>query len=165
MVVYVLKPELQEGAGDLQMCVGLEGGCEAGVHAMREIFDEEDTHGIIQVDANNAFNTINRTVFLQNIQVICPEISTYVNNCYLKPARLFVTGGVEITSQEGTTQGDPTAMPVYALGLAPLLLRLSDPLSDEKARQAAYADDLTGSGTIEVVGLSHTVWTLHWVYC
>ena len=149
MVVYVLKPELQEGAGDLQMCVGLEGGCEAGVHAMREIFDEDDTHGIIQVDANNAFNTINRRVFLQNIQVICPEISTYVNNCYLKPARLFVTGGVEISSQEGTTQGDPTAMPVYALGLAPLLLRLSDPLSDEKARQAAYADDLTGSGTIE----------------
>ena len=43
MVVYILKPELQEDAGELQMCVGQEGGCEAGVHAMRDIF-EDDNH-------------------------------------------------------------------------------------------------------------------------
>ena len=149
MVVYLLKPELQEGGGELQMCVGQEGGCEAGVHAMRTIFEEEDTHGIIQVDANNAFNTINRRVFLHNIQVVCPELSMYIHNCYLKPARLFVVGGIEIKSEEGTTQGDPTAMPAYALGIAPLLMCLAEPLiQDEKARQAAYADDLTGSGTL-----------------
>ena len=47
-------------------------------------------------------------------------------------------------------------MPAYALGIAPLLMCLSQPLKEEtqtshrneKARQAAYADDLTGSGTI-----------------
>ena len=77
IVVYILKSELQEDAGELQMCVGIEGGCEAGVHAMREIFQDDNTHGIIQVDANNAFNTINRKVFLHNIQIICPEISPY----------------------------------------------------------------------------------------
>ena len=154
MVVFVLKPELQEDAGELQMCVGQPGGCEAGVHAMRDIFEEDETHGIIQVDANNAFNTINRKVFLHNIQIICPQISTFIHNCYLKPARLFVVGGLEIKSEEGTTQGDPTAMPMYALGIAPLLICLSAPLdhgdidSQGKARQAAYADDLTGSGTI-----------------
>ena len=38
MVVWVLRPDLQEAAGDLQMCVGQEGGCEAGVHAMHSIF-------------------------------------------------------------------------------------------------------------------------------
>ena len=67
IVVYILRAELQEDAGELQMCVGQAGGCEAGVHAMCEIFDDDDTHGIIQVDANNAFNTINRQVFLHNI--------------------------------------------------------------------------------------------------
>ena len=117
MVVWVLRPDLQKAAGDLQMCVGQEGGCEAGIHAMHSIFNEDKTHGIIQVDANNAFNTINRKVFMHNMKIICPEISTFVANCYQEPARLFVMGGLEIKSLEGTTQGDPTAMPVYAEGM------------------------------------------------
>ena len=29
MVVWVLRPELQENAGDLQLCAGQESGCEA----------------------------------------------------------------------------------------------------------------------------------------
>ena len=73
---------------------------------MHDIFNDEKTHGIVQVDANNAFNTINRNVFLHNISIICPEIATYVTNCYQKPARLFVIGGIELSSEEGTTQGD-----------------------------------------------------------
>ncbi len=68
----------------------------------------------------------------------------------MKPARLFVVGGVEILSEEGTTQGDPSAMPTYAQGIFPLLSCLSEPERDgNKARQSAYADDLTGSGTID----------------
>ena len=156
MVVYVLKPDLQDAAGELQMCVGQQGGCEAGVHAMADMYNEEETHGVIQVDANNAFNIINRQVFLQNIRIICPTISTFIRNCYLKPARLFVVGGIEIASEEGTTQGDPSAMPVYALGISPLLLCLAEPNKPNmeedvllKARQAAYADDLAGCGTID----------------
>ena len=77
IVVRILKPDLQESAGELQMCVGQEGGCEAGVHAMHDLYQEEDTHGIIQVDANNAFNVINRQVFLHNIKVICPIFHFY----------------------------------------------------------------------------------------
>ena len=119
------------------------GGCEAGVHAMHTIFEEDKTHGIIQVDAINAFNTINRNVFMHNIKIICPEIATFVINCYQRPARLFVVGGLEIKSLEETTQGDPTAMPVYAVGIIPLMLAAGEPLnvSEEKARQSAYADD------------------------
>ena len=60
-VTAVLRNELQNAAGGLQLCVGQESGCEAGIHSMSEIFDDENTHGIIQVDANNAFNTINRS--------------------------------------------------------------------------------------------------------
>ena len=65
----------------------------------------------------NAFNAINGNVFIHKIIIICPEISTYVRNCYESPARLFVTGGKEISSNEGTTQGDPIAMDVYAIGI------------------------------------------------
>ena len=117
---------------------------------MHEIFSDDNTHGIIQVDANNAFNTINRKSFIHNIKIICPEISTYVVNCYQHPARLFVVGGIEIKSLEGTTQGDPTAMYIYALGILPLITLISEPLKlDERVRQSAFADDLTGSGTID----------------
>ena len=147
MVVHVLKPDLQEGAGELQMCVGQEGGCEAGVHAMSDMYEEEDTHGIIQVDANNAFNVINRNVFLHNIQIICPTISTFIRNFYVKPARLFVVGGIEIQSAEGTTQGDPTAMPTYTIGIC--LAEVNNTNHDGIARQAAYADDLAGCGNID----------------
>lgn len=42
-------------------------------------------------------------------------------NCSAVPARLFVTGGLEIQSEEGTTQGDPVAMPLYAISTVALL--------------------------------------------
>jgi len=50
--------------------------CEAAIHAMKDIFDEEDTA--------NAFNSINRKAFIHNIKVICPEISAFVSNCYYR---------------------------------------------------------------------------------
>ena len=78
------------------------------------------THSIL-ANAENAFNSINRQVFLHNIKHICPPITTYVRNCYNVPARLFVLGGKELLSHEGTTQGDPTAMEIYGMTLTPLL--------------------------------------------
>ena len=70
---------------------------------------------------------------------------------YQRPARLFVVGGISILSLEGTTQGDPTAMYVYALGILPLIIMISEPLksSEDKVRQSAFADDLAGGGTID----------------
>ena len=94
----------------LQVCASQEAGSEAAVHAMHEIFKEQDTEVVLLIDATNAFNTVNRKVLLHNVKVICPAISTYVNNCCSLPSWLFVISGAEITPVEGTTQGDPTAM-------------------------------------------------------
>ena len=73
----------------------------------------------------------------------------YVRNCYFKPARLFIKGGKEITSVEGTTQGDPIAMAMYALGILPLLQHNIDITKGEKTKRIAYADDFTGIGTLQ----------------
>ena len=40
------------------------GGCEAAVHAMKQIFDLSEVDGVLLVDAKNAFNELNRQVTL-----------------------------------------------------------------------------------------------------
>ena len=113
-VMTIVKPDILDATGYSQLCAGQEAGCEIAVHTVTDLYECDDTHGFIQIDASNAFNSIKRKVLLHNIKVICPEISTYVTNCYETPARLFVSGGKEIQSSEGTTQGDPVAMGMYA---------------------------------------------------
>ena len=99
------------------------------------MFSEDDSDGILLVDVDNAFNRINRNVMLHSIRIICPIIATNVINSYSQEATLLISGGEEITSAECTTQDDPTAMPVYAIGSLPLLnITITD---------AAYADNIS----------------------
>ena len=116
----VVKEDVRVAAGGLQFCAGQEAGVEAAVHAMHDVFQSNETEAVLLVDAENAFK-INRKMLLHNIQYICPATYTFVYNCYHVHARLFIIGGKEISSREGTTQGDPTAMATYALGLVPLI--------------------------------------------
>ena len=81
----------------------------------RIIFEDSSIEAIILVDANNAFNSINRKVALHNIQVTCPSFSKILISTYRSPSRLIILGGAEIQSTEGTTQGDNLAMSFYAL--------------------------------------------------
>ena len=94
---------------------------------------------------------MNRKLFLHNIKVICPVIANFVNNCYSYDSRLFIAGGGEIKSREGTTQGDPVAMATYAIATIPLLLMLIDFSEKEKlsTKSAAYADDITATGKLK----------------
>ena len=92
-------------------------------------------------------------------------MATYIRNCYCTSSRLFVTGGCEIDSVEGTTQGDPLAMPVYAVGITPLLSLINPSetytedqhISEEqnKIKQAAFADEFAGCGKLHQL---HTWW-------
>ncbi len=111
-----------DATAPLQVCSGLPGGVEAAVHALRRVYEDEDTEAIILVDAENAFNSMNRTVALNNIKYTCPEIATYITNTYRKPADLYVSGSEDsLLSEEGVTQGDNTATGNYACSLMPLL--------------------------------------------
>ena len=82
---------------------------------MRKIFQDPDTEAALLVDATNAFNSINRQAALHNVSVICPPLGQVLINTYRSSIRLFVTGSGEIASTEGTTQGNPLVMTMYAL--------------------------------------------------
>ena len=75
------------------------------------------------------------------------QIATYINKCYMKHSRFFITGGKEISSNERTTQGDPIAMGMYALGLIPLLSSIIRNNTGNLI-DVAFADDLTGVGKL-----------------
>ena len=126
-VMSIFRRDVIQTAGYEQLCAGQEAGCEIAVHVIREAYKDENTEGFVQINASNAFNTINRSMLLHNVKILCPEVSTYIRNYYATPARLFITGGGEISSNEGTTQGDPIAMGMYALGLMPLLTSIESP--------------------------------------
>ena len=110
-VMKIFKNVVQNASDPTQLRVGQQAGCEPAVHSVVDTYEQDvDCGGVVQIDATNAFNSLNRKMLLHNIKIICPEISNYVNNTYAIPSRLFLLGGEEIISQEGTTQGDPVYM-------------------------------------------------------
>ena len=150
-IAWNLGMDIQIAAGPLQVSTGLKGGAEAAIHSMREIFNEEGCDGVILVDAENAFNRLNRLVALHNMQYICPPFATVLINTYRIPTRLFISSGGEIKSAEGTTQGDTLAMPFYGLGTRPILVQLK--IIFITISQVWLADDAAGAGRLEQLKL------------
>ena len=151
VIMDIAKKDVQQAAGSLQVCAGQDAGAEAAIHAMYDLFQQDETEAVLLVDTENAFNSINRKSMLHNISITCPILSTFVSNCYLVPARLFILGNKEIKSKEGTTQGDPTTMAAYALGVSPLIHFLQEYVSinNHRCKEVAFADDFTIAGKIE----------------
>ena len=145
-ILKVVGDDIQSAAGPLQTCAGHEAGCEAAVHVMKKIYSQEDTEAVLLVDATNAFNSINRQAALHNIQKLCPAIATMLSNTYRSPVRLFIKGEGELTSTEGTTQGDPLAMGMYALAVTPLICKLRE--TKPEVKQVWFADDATAAGKL-----------------
>ena len=71
----------------------------------------------------------------------------------MSPVKLFIIGGGELLSKDGTTKGDPTSMDVYALGTLPLLQFLLDFTLVNKlnAKEVAFADDFTVAGKLSSI--------------
>ena len=73
----------------LQLGVGVPNGCEAIIHAAAKLVDEfgdKPGKAIIKVDFSNAFNTISRQAFLNDIASLCPEIFLFVKQINCAPS-------------------------------------------------------------------------------
>ena len=144
-VLKVCGEEVQNQAGTLQTCAGMESGIEASIHAVADKFKEETSEGVLLVDAKNAFNLLNIKVAIHNVQHLCPPMYTFLNNSYHQHNKLFLKDGSVIMSKEGVTQGDPLSMAIYALSTRKLIETLR-----EKAPvlQAWFAEDDTAVRSI-----------------
>ena len=140
-VMAVTGEKVQEAVGALQLCAGHPVGVESAIHAMRDFLNDDSSDGILLIDADNAFNRVNRAVALWNVQFTCPAMKHVLINFYRSPTRIFMNGDgcFELLSQEGTTQGCPLAMAMYAIALVPLLKHLLP-----MCKQVWFADDATG---------------------
>lgn len=150
-IMAVVKEDVRRAAGNLQVCAGQQAGGEAAIHAMREIFGRAECEAVLLVDAKNAFNTMNRKTMLHNIKIKCPSLAMYVENTYKEPSDMYIVSDSKnrvkvLQSKEGTTQGDPVAMAMYAIGLSVLQDEIS--YENTNVKQVAYADDLSGAGKI-----------------
>ena len=146
-ILAVTHADIRKAVGSLQFCVGQAAGAEAVVHAIRSTFDSDSTEAVLLVEASNAFNSLNRQVALRNIRHLCPSMATVLLNTYRAPTELFVNGS-SILSQEGTTQGDPLAMAMYALATIPLIRKLP-----YDVLQAWYAENAAASGSLSQLRL------------
>ena len=152
-ILFVTKGDVQEVAGSLQLCAGQIAGIESAVHFMSDCFQSEDTEAVLLIDASNAFNSLNRDAVLHNIRYICPSLAMVLIDTYRETTELFVDD-TTLFSEEGTTQGDPLAMPMYALATIPLINCL---MVATDLKQVCYADDATASGSLS----SLRVWWDH----
>ena len=58
-VMILLKKDVIQAAGLLQLCGGQDAGSEAVIHAMHDVFHDDNTEVILIIDAKNEFNLIN----------------------------------------------------------------------------------------------------------
>ena len=99
----------------LQVGVGLPLGTEAAVRTLRSWFHrhaEEGDKVVLNIDFENAFNCVDRQTIIQQCRLHFPELSPWVEWCYMEPS-LLQFGARTIKSESGVQQGDP---------LGPLLL-------------------------------------------
>ena len=154
-VLSLLKSDIQNAAGTLQMCTGLRSGIEAAIHMTNATWQDESTEAMLFVDADNAFNRLNRKAALHNVKQLCPSLHTFLMNHYQCPSDLIVSNPLSdplfLSSEEGATQGDVLAMALYALGIKPLINELASQVPVSVCKQSWYADDSNGAGRLRAL--------------
>ena len=127
-VCFVTRDDVESVCGASQLCAGLQCGIEGAIHAISDMFNEnERDYGILMVDAHNAFNSINRIALLWNTCIQWPRASRFIFNTYRGWSPLIMKNcNTMLYSQGGIVQGDPMSMFIYAIATIPLIRELED---------------------------------------
>ena len=80
-VTRVMKQDILESSGLLQVCARHKSGREAAVHAMNSLFQRKETDVVLQVDASDACNTL------------CPGLAILCNQYLPSRSTTICNGG------------------------------------------------------------------------
>jgi hypothetical protein len=110
-----------------QVGVGVSHAAEATLHAFNRLLQEpdflsEDTT-FAAVDIENAFNSVLRQAFMDELVAHFPALAKWVYYTYGCAALVFA-GAETILATSGVQQGDPLGPLLFALALQPLLTEL-----------------------------------------
>ena len=126
-----------------QVGVGIPGGLEAAIHAVRHSLAElgnDESLALLKIDMKNAFNECNRSAFLDGVCKEFPEISPWVYWCYSQPAELRF-GHKRILASTGVQQGDPLGPLLFSLVLVQFVRSIS--FTEQCLLNLWYLDDGT----------------------
>ena len=129
----------------LQVGLGIRGGAEAAVHALRAFIKSANENDVLlKLDFSNAFNAVRRDYVAELLAEEMPELLPFYRLCYEQGSFLSFGEGF-IVSEEGFQQGDPLAVFLFCLSIHRFIVRL-------KARlKIAYIDDITKGDDWKIV--------------
>ena len=147
LVAKVVGCMVMDAVGEIltprQLCVGVSGGAEAAVHAMRLYLEDlAPDKAMLKLDFRNAFNTIHRDKVLAAVLKHSPGLYPFVHSVNSSPSSLFWSD-MSIDSAEGVQQGDPLGPLLFCLCIHDLGTQLRSELV------LLYPDDETLGGNVE----------------
>jgi hypothetical protein len=136
--------------------VGCPGGVEIVAHSLRDVLQKHSGSklGLLKIDFANAFNSIDRSAFMQATCEVLPTLSRWTNWCYSTPPLLLYSHSKTLLSSSGVQQGDPLGPLYFCFGIASLVKEIQDlnPLYNKW-----YMDD---GGMVADVATLKKVWGL-----
>jgi hypothetical protein len=151
-ILAICGEDVELHLGKDNLCGGLRAGIEGGFHAMWQKFEEDDeVEAVFLMDAENAFNNLNREQALAEVRKVWPRAARFLFNAYKGQKMIFVSGTDEILlSKEGCTQGDPFAMHFYALGINPCFFEVNKVVTQKggSVQEVKFADDASAAGKL-----------------
>ena len=80
-----IKRDLALLGSNTQMYIGQKCGIDFAILALRKTYDSPEVEGILLIDAQNAFNSLNTDLALKNVDILCPSLTHAIRNSYSTP--------------------------------------------------------------------------------
>ena len=65
-----------------QLCLAPKFGIEFAIHALRDQYSKTSADAVLLIDAENAFNSLNRKLAFKNTKKTCPSPLSAIKNSY-----------------------------------------------------------------------------------